>query len=239
MTSSNTKPRWLPVAAIALGMVATTAYLWAQRDDGDAVRSLTTPSSAGERVALTVEDTRAGEEDLAPALAEMNDKVAALTAQIASIKREALLGAMRGSPSEAGAREGAEASRLSLEEETQRGEAQAQAQEDLIQKAVLTEQLDPSWAPAAETAIRRVFEEKQIESLRLVDAECRASLCRIEIAANEAGVDSAGFDQSFRKLLIHRPWQGQGFGRIYNPFGPSPTAVLFLAREGRDLPQPN
>jgi hypothetical protein len=34
------------------------------------------------------------------------------------------------------------------------------------------------------------------------------------------------------------PWQGQGFGRVYNPFGPSPTAVFFLAREGASLPQP-
>ena len=59
----------------------------------------------------------------------------------------------------------------------------------------------------------------------------------MEIAASDSeGTDD--FDLSFRRMLLHMPWQGQGFGRVYNPFGPSPTAVFFLAREGASLPQP-
>jgi hypothetical protein len=39
-------------------------------------------------------------------------------------------------------------------------------------------------------------------------------------------------------MLLHMPWQGQGFGRVYKPSGSSPMAVFFLAREGASLPQP-
>ena len=128
---------------------------------------------------------------------------------------------------------------LSRQEELQRADAQVQAQEDLIEETVVSERSDPDWVPAAETAISEMFQAKEIQSLKLVDAQCRTTLCRIEIAENGSVADGGGgFDEGFRKLLIHTPWQGQGFGRIYDPFGPSPTGVLFLAREGNALPQP-
>ena len=107
----------------------------------------------------------------------------------------------------------------------------------LVEQAIVSEQLDPSWAASAETSIRAVFEHSEMQSVKLLNAQCRATLCRIDIAPSDSGA-ADNFDQSFRRMLLHLPWQGQGFGRVFDPFGRSPTAVFFLAREGNALPQP-
>jgi hypothetical protein len=74
--------------------------------------------------------------------------------------------------------------------------------------------------------------------LRLIDLQCRTTLCRLEVAADEVEADGTSFDRGFRKLILHAPWQGEGFGHVASPDNPSPTAVFFLAREGHALPQP-
>ena len=119
----------------------------------------------------------------------------------------------------------------------QQAEVQADAQQALVEQAIVSEKLDPSWAPRAEASLHSLFEQSEIHSLKLLSAQCLATICRMEIAPSDSeGTDD--FALSFRRMLLHMPWQGQGFSRIYNPFGPSPTAVLFLAREGTSLPQP-
>jgi hypothetical protein len=124
-----------------------------------------------------------------------------------------------------------------LQQANEQAEAQADAQQALVEQAIVSEKLDPSWAPRAEASLHSLFEDSEIHSLKLLSAQCRATVCRMEIAPSDSeGTDD--FDLSFRRMLLHMPWQGQGFGRVYNPFGPSPTAVFFLAREGASLPQP-
>jgi hypothetical protein len=125
----------------------------------------------------------------------------------------------------------------SFVEDLQQANEQADAQQALVEQAIVSEKLDPSWAPRAEASLHSLFEQSEIHSLKLLSAQCRATICRMEIAPSDSeGTDD--FDLSFRRMLLHMPWQGQGFGRVYNPFGPSPTAVFFLAREGASLPQP-
>jgi hypothetical protein len=111
------------------------------------------------------------------------------------------------------------------------------AQQALIEQAIVSEQMDPSWAPRAEASLHSLFEESEIHSLKLLSARCRATICRMEIAPSDSE-GTSDFDLSFRRMLLHMPWQGQGFGRAYIPSGSSPTAVFFLAREGASLPQP-
>jgi hypothetical protein len=124
-----------------------------------------------------------------------------------------------------------------LQQANEQAEAQADAQQGLVEQAIVSEKLDPSWAPRAEASLHSLFEQSEIHSLKLLSAQCRATICRMEIAPSDSqGTDD--FDRSFRRMLLHMPWQGQGFGRVYNPFGPTPTAVFFLAREGASLPQP-
>jgi hypothetical protein len=117
-----------------------------------------------------------------------------------------------------------------------RNAGQEDAQRAFLEQAIVSEKLDPSWAPRAEASLHSLFAESEIHSLKLLSARCRATICRLEIAPSDSE-GTSDFDLSFRRMLLHMPWQGQGFERVYNPSGSSPTAVFFLAREGASLPR--
>ena len=184
-------------------------------------------------------DAPVSKHDFDRALAEMQQKMAALRSQMRQLEHaQASRGAEQVSPSVAPTPDAAAAAHPRAQREAARqAEAQIQAQADLIEETLQTETADPNWAPAAETAIAEIFQHEELQALQLVSAECRSTLCRIDVAANGLGTDGSSFAEDLRKLLLFTPWSGQGFGRIA-PDGPSPTAVFFLTREGHDLPQP-
>jgi TolA-binding protein len=223
---------WTATLAFA-AMAAAVTYQWKLHHVSPAPRSTAPISSAGEQVATRaiaatmVPRPQAGSEEFVRALADMESRMAALAAQISNLKQQ--------HASNSGQDTGANTP--GRDENERGGDDAAEAQETLMEAAIANEQPDPRWAPMAETTIKGMFEDQGLQALRLVDARCRTTVCRIEVAENESAVDGESFDQSFRRLLIRTPWQGQGFGRAYNPFGPSPSGVLFLAREGNDLPQ--
>jgi hypothetical protein len=234
----NTKSTLIEATLLLAAVAATATYLWRHYDSSGepekpAAASTTVeqgaPASPFAPTSVNAHSSASAmERD--PSLAQLNAQMAALAAQIASLKHQASSATGNQEPT---------APPLTREEEQQRGDAQTDAQEKLVEQTIVSERLDPSWAPAAESAIRKMFDDGQIESLKLVGTQCRATLCRIDIASNGSAGEGGDFDQSFRKLLVRMPWQAQGFGRVYDPFGPSPTAVVFLAREGNSLPQPS
>jgi hypothetical protein len=231
--TSSTKSAWVRTGVITLTMMAVT-YAWTQYAGREAAathmaeqRPVTPALSRNPLGGLM-----SGQQDMDRSLADVNAKMAALTAQLESLKTQA-------SAPDAGAPSAA--SNGSFEEDLQQAneqaEAQADAQQALVEQAIVSEKLDPSWAPRAEASLHSLFEQSEIHSLKLLSAQCRATICRMEIAPSDSE-GTGDFDRNFRRMLLHMPWQGQGFGRVYNPFGPSPTAVFFLAREGASLPQP-
>jgi hypothetical protein len=234
----NTKFTLIEATLLVVAVAATTTYLWRHYDGSGQPEVSAAASTKVDQPTMdnpfasrsAIAHSIAPQQERDPNLADLNAQMAALAAQIDSLKRQASSATGNQEPT---------APTLTREEEQQRGDAQADAQEKLVEHAILSERLDPTWAPAAESAIRRMFDDSQIESLKLVGTQCRATLCRIDIASNGPAGEAGDFDQSFRKLLVRMPWQAQGFGRVYDPFGPSPTAVFFLAREGSSLPQPN
>jgi hypothetical protein len=234
----NTKFTLIEATVLLAAVAATATYLWRHYDRSGEPEVSAAASMTVEREAPAspfastgvIAHSSASKQEPDRNLANLNAQLAALAAQIDSLKRQASSATPNQEPP---------APALTREEEQQRGDAQADAQERLVEQAILSERLDPSWAPAAETAIRKIFDESQIQSLKLAGAQCRATLCRIDIVSNGAAGEGGDFDQSFRQLLVRMPWQAQGFGRVYDPFGPSPTAVFFLAREGNPLPQPS
>jgi molecular chaperone GrpE (heat shock protein) len=233
----NTKSTLIEATLLVVAVAATATYLWRHYDrsaqpEVPAVASTKVDQSAVDNPFASSSvsaHSSAAQQERDPNLAALNAQMAALAAQIASLKRQASSATASQDP----------APTLTREEEQQRGDAQADAQEKLVEQTIVSERLDPTWAPAAESAIRKMFDDSQIESLKLVGTQCRATLCRIDLASNGPAGEGGDFDQSFRKLLVRMPWQAQGFGRVYDPFGPSPTAVFFLAREGSSLPQPS
>jgi hypothetical protein len=234
----NTKSTLIEATLLVVAVAATTTYLWRHYDRSDQPEVSAAASTKVDQSAVdnpfasrsVSAHSSAAQQERDPNLAALNAQMAALATQIASLKRQAASATGSQDPT---------APTLTREEEQQRGDAQADAQEKLVEQTIVSERLDPTWAPAAESAIRKMFDDSQIESLKLVGTQCRATLCRIDLASNGPAGEGGDFDQSFRKLLVRMPWQAQGFGRVYDPFGPSPTAVFFLAREGSSLPQPS
>ena len=196
------KITWIRTAVISMSAVTATC-LWMRNDHGDASPIPLVAASATTQVTRNAKD-----------LETLNAQMAAMAAQIAGLKRQQASAPTRNADAASPA--------LTPEEAQHRGDEQADAQAALVEQAVVSERMDPNWAPAAENAIRRMFQDGEIESLQLVAAQCRATLCRIDIASSGASAGAEDFDQSVRKLLVHLPWHGQGFGRVYDPFGPAP-----------------
>jgi hypothetical protein len=232
---SNTTSGWVRTAVVSLAAVALTYVCTQHSRDEASTRHASVPKLI-QPVATNPLTSKSALDRSTAAGADANQQLVALNAKMVAMASE-LSGLQQQRTSVPSSREGAAA--LTAEEAQQQGDAQADAQATLIEQAVVGEKVDPSWAPAAENAIRRMFQDTQIESLQLVGAQCRATLCRIDIASNGSSPGAEDFDQSFRKLLVRMPWQGQGFGRVYDPFSSSPTAVFFLAREGQELPRPS
>jgi hypothetical protein len=124
-----------------------------------------------------------------------------------------------------------EAVALTPEEEEQQIADQTQAQIELMEATVLREAIDPEWAPSAQKVLKETFQQEALSGMYLVDADCRTSLCRMEVVFDETLAPEDGF----RMLTDNSPWQGQGFVRIGTDEDPS--IMVYLAREGHSLPQ--
>ena len=112
-----------------------------------------------------------------------------------------------------------------------RADAQLQTQIETLEAAVYGEKPDPVWTRDAEQALQAMWQGQENRGLSLVHAECRTSLCRLELDLD--GTRSA--EESFHTLIHHIPWAGQSFVQITE--GEAPQVVLYLAREGYALPQ--
>jgi hypothetical protein len=230
--TSSTKSAWARTGVITVTLLTAT-YAWTQhaRRDAAATHIVEQRSSSPVSLRNPLAESTNRQADVGRSLADVNAKVAALTAQLERLQTQA-----PGQTASASSRSSSGSFVEELQQANEQAEAQANAQQAFVEQAIVGEKLDPSWAPSAEASLRSMFEDNEIHSLKLLNAQCRATLCRMEIAPSvEGGPDD--FELSFRRMLLHMPWQGQGFGRVFNPFGQSPTAVFFLAREGKPLPQ--
>ena len=240
MSMNTTTTRIGSVGIAVVALISAGVLLWRPPAYQAEQPSVTSPAME----ALDIEKARGGRSPLRPggeeakaskrefehALADMNEKLAALHSQMARLQHAPV--------SPPAPEQDAITDPLARQEAAQQAETKLRAQEAMIEETISREQIDPAWAPTAQAAFATLFQSKEVKALRLIDLQCRTTLCRLEVAADEAGADGASFDQGFRKLALHAPWQGEGFGRVGPPDSPLATAVFFLAREGHALPQP-
>ena len=146
-----------------------------------------------------------------------------LTTQLAKVRRERRAGPVR--------EDTAETRPSTPEEEVKRADAQVNAQVDLIEDMMRAEAPDPTWTDAAELSLQGMFHREEPTGFYLVHAECRTTVCRLELSL-DGSVSPA---ESFRNLVHLMPWQGQGFVRIED--GESAAVVVYLAREGYAFPR--
>jgi hypothetical protein len=114
------------------------------------------------------------------------------------------------------------------------------AQEKRVKEVFETEKEDPEWSQRAVSLWTQVFEKEDIKEelkgIQLRNVECRTTLCRVELTPSDPAQGAVVFEQDVSTFMHFMPWQGSGFGKIENPDGQAPVAVLYMAREGHTLP---
>ena len=115
-------------------------------------------------------------------------------------------------------------------EERERAEGSLRVQFRRLDDAIAFEELDSGWSRNAELEIADAVAAAGEQGLSLAAAECRSTLCRIQVAVDPAAPE----DEAIRALLDAAPWSGERFFRFEG--GPDGSATLYLAREGARLP---
>ena len=150
-------------------------------------------------------------------VAQLAREVAALRRDLALARAEA-----RGAP--------VEQDRQTLEAEARdrvRGRALA------IEVALGDEPVDARWSSEARDAIRRALAEATLAATSLDDLECRATLCRLRVTHRDARA-RADFEREFPGAVA--ALLPQLMVEPLDTEGDSPGALLYLARDGHDLP---
>lgn len=115
------------------------------------------------------------------------------------------------------------------EEDQAAVEAEMQAYLQALDKKARLEKLDGAWANAAEKKIKDTVFANKVPGLNLVGAKCRSSMCRIELVRDA----SMPAEQGMRALRLLSPWNAPSSAYVAD----SGEVVVYLAREGHELPQ--
>jgi hypothetical protein len=89
---------------------------------------------------------------------------------------------------------------------------------------------DAGWSGVTEAAVRAALEDARFEGARLLDVQCRTSLCRAALSV----VDEDTHDRVATSLQLTPPFATNGFiQRKSDDLGP--TLVIYFARPGRRI----
>ena len=94
----------------------------------------------------------------------------------------------------------------------------------------LLESRDSAWAPGAEATLGDFYNQatEGAEDIQLVSAECRATLCRVEVMGRPGS--------EVQQLSGRMPWDGNGFFRHSLDADGRSIMVGYISREGSGLP---
>ncbi|WP_437831028.1 hypothetical protein [Sorangium sp. So ce1153] len=105
-----------------------------------------------------------------------------------------------------------------------------------VERVFHEEAPDPDWAREAEIALQEKIAAALPRSSALRSVECRASLCRVEVAYRDPADGGRFFDAAF-KNPDSKIWNADTFSTPPRPDGRGNTIVVsYLAREGEALP---
>lgn len=227
--------RKLVLAGVGFGVVASgAAALWLPERSH-------TPARAGHHAGgptqgATPHDLTALQAEVARVQDELQSNLRSLHSQLARMDRDQdatsyklnqltdQLGRVEGADAQE-----AEAAALTPEEGRARAEARLQAELALLDGTLRAERPDPAWASTAQQTLYDTFHPEALPGVHLLGAECRTTLCRMELA-----LDDASQPDSYRGLLHLAPWSGPSFIQINTETG---ETVMYLAREAHSLPQ--
>jgi hypothetical protein len=184
-----------------------------------------------EALRAEVARVHAGMEQLQRRSAAMSRELAALRAQRPGVDQDqAPRGREVRQSAGAGTGVGTTAHTPATTLEDEDAQAQVQTQIEGFEGTLVEEAVDPGWASAVQLALQEAFDRQAMAGLHLVEADCRTSLCRLELVLD--GALSPG--EAFEPLVHFAPWDGPWFAHIDEASG---VAVVYLAREGDALPR--
>lgn len=97
-----------------------------------------------------------------------------------------------------------------------------------LNDSIEKEGIDQKWSDVATNKIYEAFGRENTIGLDVVGAECRSTLCRIDLQAESDGEER---DNSFRNA-IHALWEGEKFFVVREK-----EATIYISKEGQGLPQ--
>ena len=107
------------------------------------------------------------------------------------------------------------------------GAAQAERQNEALERIVDKETPDPKWAATARQAVLNAYSGSDFENVKF-NANCRATLCRVDVDMS----NSPKPEIAARMLAFHQPWPAQTFMKVDTS---TQRVELFLARENHEL----
>lgn len=109
------------------------------------------------------------------------------------------------------------------------------AQIALLDRQVSAERADPRWSERAANQIRATIMDGGFTGLALASVTCQATLCRLEVEHR----DSIALDQFIGEFFARLSWDTNSYSQTTAHEDGSATLVLYVGREGYELPQPN
>jgi hypothetical protein len=110
-------------------------------------------------------------------------------------------------------------------------EAQFTAMVDELDRQLAHEPVDPTWSQRAELDVASLLQLATQEGSQLLNAECRATLCQVEIAHTDVSAQ--------QWLLAHlpqeAPFDGEQLIHEVNEDPEAPRTRMYLARQGHPL----
>lgn len=166
-----------------------------------------------------------------PEVASLKQDIAALQEQLTSLGTEVRAGA--------GFVPAAQPQTEPKQSEEERRELAKQAvteRMNYIESQFANEDIDAQWGNNVETQLISTFQNPALQQSALVNAECRSTLCRLEVA-HEDGADIS----EFQSVLADETAKVAPEGAIQQVVGPDgkTRSIIFLARSGARIPDPN
>ena len=170
------------------------------------------------------------EADMQGAVDQLRREVNGLRLSQASIA--AAVSSREETPAMKDAKAGAAAASEDHDPERMMMEAQAQqrARVKAIEDGYANEKPDPTWSAAAQKQLVAAYDGARFSGVH-IEAVCKSSLCRLNIALDAHELAANGAAQLIANAS---PWPNRGYMRIDSETG---RGVFYITREGYDLPQ--
>jgi hypothetical protein len=218
------------VVTIAAFLAALGAWLLAPGGTGSqAVPAVVAPAASGTEQSRAVEEALRSLKAERATLRRDYDRITQrLRATEAALKRLASLNAQSGTSSNT-EEDGADTPTGTGKELSE--EEQITATLDELDLRLDQEPEDPTWSQSTEMEVTAFLHSDGMEGSHVLSADCQSSLCRVEVAHEDASAQGWLIDH----LPMEPPFDGEVLIRQVDADSAAPRTLVYLSRSGQSL----